>query len=66
MVQKNLQMQQLPSSIHKYAIIIIMTKNLYYLKNIFNILCKYIKLYITYKKFFLWIQYTNFNIIPIY
>jgi hypothetical protein len=58
MVQKNIQMQQLLSPIHKYAKIIIMIKNFYYLKNIFNILCRYIKLYIIYKCI-------HFNIIPI-
>jgi hypothetical protein len=36
-----MQMQQLPSPIHKFAKILIMIKNLYYLKNIFNILCRY-------------------------
>jgi hypothetical protein len=36
MVQKNMQMQKLPSPIHKYAKIIIMIKNHYYLKNISN------------------------------
>jgi hypothetical protein len=46
MVQKNMQMQQLPSLIHKCTKIIIMIKNLYYLKNYFNILCRYIKLHI--------------------
>jgi hypothetical protein len=39
MMQKNKQTQQLPIPIHKYAKIIIMIKNLYYLKNIFNF-CK--------------------------
>jgi hypothetical protein len=58
MMQKNMQMQQLPSLI----------RNPYYLKNIFNILCKYIKFHIIYKNFFLyiWIQCSHFNIIPIY
>jgi hypothetical protein len=52
MLQKKMQMQKLPSPIHKYAKIIIMIKNHYYLINIFNILCRYIKLHIIYKKFF--------------
>jgi hypothetical protein len=43
MVQKNMHMQQLSSPIHKCAKIIIMIKNVYYLKN-FNILCRYIKI----------------------
>jgi hypothetical protein len=48
MMQKNMQMPQLPSLIYKYAKITIMIKNLYYLNNIFNVLCRYIKLHMIY------------------